>query len=94
MNGCTTCTQARDYPAGYNLAPEFRGLSAISMGDPGFRTVMYGLSAVSAAACGYHGYKRNRGSIGWTIGWVLLGSALPLIAPAIGLAQGWAKPAR
>lgn len=39
----------------------------------------------------YHGYKRTK-SIGWTVGWAVLGGLFPLITGAIALAQGFAKP--
>jgi hypothetical protein len=49
------------------------------------------LATVSAAASGYHGYKRNN-SIGWAIVWFLLGGWFPIIVPVISVAQGFAKP--
>lgn len=49
------------------------------------------LSTVSGAASGYHGYKRNK-SVGWAVGWFLLGSIFPVITPTIALAQGFGKP--
>lgn len=48
------------------------------------------LSTASAAASGYHGYRRNE-SIGWGIGWFLLGGIFPVITPVIALAQGFGK---
>lgn len=50
------------------------------------------LSAASSAASAYHGYKRNQ-SIGWAIGWALLGGMFPVIVPAIAVAQGFGKKA-
>lgn len=50
------------------------------------------LSIASSAACAYHGYKRNNESIGWTLGWAFFGSALPILALPIALAQGFGKP--
>jgi len=53
------------------------------------------IAAVSGAALGaYHGYKRNKGSVGWAIGWAFFGSLLPILAIPIALAQGVGKPAR
>lgn len=49
------------------------------------------LSAVSGAACAYHGYKRNN-SVGWAIGWFLLGSIFFPLTPVIAVAQGFGKP--
>jgi hypothetical protein len=54
--------------------------------------VYTGLAVASSAACAYHGYKRNNGSVGWAIGWWLLGGLLPVVAPVIAVAQGYAKP--
>lgn len=49
------------------------------------------LSAASAGASAYHGYKRND-SVGWAVVWGLLGGAFPVITPAIALAQGFGEP--
>jgi hypothetical protein len=49
------------------------------------------LSVASAAASGYHGYKRNT-SIPWGIGWFLLGGIFPVITPVIAVAQGFGQP--
>lgn len=49
-------------------------------------------STVGAGAGAYHGYKRNRGSVGWTIGWFIFGGVLPVFAVPVALAQGYAKP--
>lgn len=49
------------------------------------------LSAASVGVSAYHGYKRNNGSIGWAIGWAMLGGLFPVITPAIALAQGLGK---
>lgn len=49
------------------------------------------LSTVSGAASAYHGYKRNQ-SVGWAIGWFVLGSLFPVITPVIAVAQGFGKP--
>lgn len=65
------------------IAPESSGLS----------TAYAILSTVSMAASAYHGYKRNN-SIGWALGWGLLGSMFPVITPVVALAQGYAKPAK
>ena len=40
----------------------------------------------------FHGYRRNRGSVGWAIGWALLGGLFPLITGGIAIAQGLGKP--
>ncbi len=56
--------------------------------SPLFRVWRY-VAPVSALACAYHGYKRNK-SIGWAIGWFLLGG-IPL-TPVIAFAQGFGQP--
>lgn len=38
----------------------------------------------------YHGYKRNK-SIGWALGWGLLGGIFPYITIPVSLAQGFGK---
>ena len=50
------------------------------------------LSVASAAASGYHGIRRNHGSIGWGAWWFFMGGLFPILAPVIGVAQGFAKP--
>ena len=47
---------------------------------------------LSVAASTYHGYKRNSGSLGWALGWGVLGGLFPIITPAVALAQGFGKP--
>lgn len=48
------------------------------------------LSVASAAASGYHGYRRNQ-SIGWGLTWFTLGALFPVVTPTIALAQGFGK---
>lgn len=48
------------------------------------------LSTAGVAVGAYHGYKRNN-SIGWAIGWALLGGAFPFIAIPVAFAQGVGK---
>lgn len=50
------------------------------------------LSYGGMVAGAYHGYKRNNGSIGWAIGWAILGGMWPIAIPIM-LVQGFAKPA-
>jgi hypothetical protein len=57
--------------------------------------VWWAWRAASMAGTGigaYHGYKRNRGSVGWAIGWALLGGMFPVITVPIAFAQGLGKP--
>lgn len=60
------------------------------LGSPGARAVAGVISTVSMAASAYHGYKRND-SVGWAIGWGLLGALFPIITPTIAVAQGFGK---
>jgi hypothetical protein len=53
--------------------------------------ILYGVAGLAGAAIGaYHGYKRND-SVGWAIGWSLLGSLAPIIVIPVALAQGIGK---
>lgn len=55
---------------------------------------VYGPVRLAGAASGaYHGFKRNN-SIGWAVGWALLGGLLPIITIPLSLAQGFGKPKR
>lgn len=49
------------------------------------------LSIVAAGGMAFHGYRRNRGSIGWAIAWFLGGLVAPVIGTAIAFAQGYGK---
>ena len=55
-------------------------------------SVWYALSVASSGLCAYHGYKRNDSLI-WGVVWAVAGAALPVVAPAIALAQGFGKAA-
>lgn len=97
--GCASCgpSQAQSYPQGYMGAPEFRGmtrLGQLDLDNPGVRAALTVLAMGSAAASTYHGYKRNRGSVGWAVAWGLLGGIFPIITPAVAVAQGFGKPAK
>jgi len=39
----------------------------------------------------FHGYRRNK-SIGWALGWGLLGAMFPYITVPVAFAQGFGKP--
>lgn len=54
-------------------------------------TVMTVAGTIASGALAYHGYKRNN-SIGWAVGWFLLGGLFWPIAVPVALAQGFAKP--
>lgn len=49
------------------------------------------LSIAGLATGVFHGYRRNR-SIGWALGWGLLGTMFPYITIPVALAQGFGKP--
>jgi len=79
-----------------NRVQPTRGMGLVPSGNgaplgPGY----YIWSALSLAGAGtgaYHGYKRNRGSVGWAIGWFLLGGIFPIITIPVSIAQGFGKP--
>lgn len=48
------------------------------------------VSMLAGGAAAYHGYKRT-GSIGWAVGWALLGSLVPIVTIPVALAQGFGK---
>ena len=48
------------------------------------------LSTVGLVLGAYHGYKRND-SVGWAVGWALLGGMFPYITIPISLAQGFGE---
>jgi hypothetical protein len=50
------------------------------------------IALASAAASGYHGVKRHRGSVGWGAAWFMLGGVFPVLTPVVAVAQGYAKP--
>ncbi len=58
----------------------------------GARIALGTLQLASIGASAYHGYKRNN-SVGWAIGWGLLGGLFPIITPAVAFAQGFGKRA-
>lgn len=43
----------------------------------------------SAAVSGFHGVKRNGGSVFWGVWWFAWGAALPGLAPLVAVAQGY-----
>ncbi len=50
--------------------------------------VAYALASVAGTGIGaYHGYKRND-SVGWAIGWALLGGLFPVVVIPVAYAQG------
>lgn len=52
------------------------------------------LGMVGGATGIYHGYKRNRNSLGWGLAWGLVGSIFPVITIPVMFAQGFGKRKR
>ena len=52
------------------------------------------VAPISAAVSAFHGYRRHRGSLGWALGWAVMGSLFPVITPTIAFAQGYGQPMR
>jgi hypothetical protein len=71
-------------PTPYARAP-YAGLGAA----PGNMSLLLGVQVLSAAASGYHGYKRHYGSVGWGLLWAALGLAFPIVTPAVAVSQGY-----
>ena len=69
------------------------GFGAVDMSSPAWRAYSL-LTFVSGCAAGYHGFKRNNGSIGWALTWWFFGGLAPLITLPVAAFQGYAKPAR
>lgn len=99
---CSTCTQSMTLgalPVVRSGALDLNGLGRgyirrpLGAVDPALSAAWTVASIAGGALGAYHGYKRNRGSIGWAIGWALLGSIFPVITLPVSLAQGFGKPA-
>ena len=66
---------------------------APSKGERGSAVSLWTLMSAAAVAAGtYHGYRRSKGSLGWTLGWAAFSAIIPVIAIPIAVAQGYAKP--
>ena len=74
------------------LLPTFEPLAQQDGTQKNVTLTWAALSALSAGASGYHGYKRHKKSYAWAALWALLGSAFPVVTPAVALAQGYGKP--
>ena len=67
--------------------------SPVQTQRPEWLTAAWRVASLSGTAIGaYHGYKRNQGSVGWAIGWALLGGLFPVITVPIAFAQGIGDP--
>lgn len=49
------------------------------------------LTVVAAGAAAFHGYRRNRGSIGWSVAWFATALVFPVISTAVAFAQGFGR---
>lgn len=61
--------------------------------DAPLSTVSIAIVTTSVALAAYHGYKRNQ-SIAWALWWAFAASLLPVVVPAIAIAQGYGQPSR
>jgi hypothetical protein len=67
--------------------------AAVPWYDETWARVMLGMASLAGSATGaYHGYKRHHGSVGWAVGWALLGGIFPIITIPLSLAEGFGKP--
>jgi hypothetical protein len=55
------------------------------------RIIWWSLAVASGGFSAYHGYRRNRKSAGWAIGWGLLGMILPIPSVITAMVQGYGK---
>ena len=55
-----------------------------------WETLASGAAVAGTALGAYHGYKRTE-SLGWAIGWALLGGLFPFITIPVAFAQGFGK---
>lgn len=68
-----------------------QGYGATQQGGLTTGQAIYGVLGLAGTVLGaYHGYKRND-SVGWAIGWALLGGAFPFITLPVSYAQGFAE---
>lgn len=74
-----------------NITAPAPGASSVVMSERGMQ-IWQALSIASSGLSAFHGYRRNN-SIGWAIGWAILGGMFPVVVPAIAFAQGFGKPA-
>jgi len=71
--------------------PQSVAVQQQSSGIPRALRIAYAISGMAGSAVGaYHGYKRNN-SIGWAIGWAVLGGLFPVIVIPVAFAQGIGK---
>jgi hypothetical protein len=77
-------------PAGSTL-PQLEGPWAVARGEglsiPNWLKTV--LVIGSAAVSGFHGSRRNGGSIFWGLTWFSLGAIFPVVVPVVAAAQGF-----
>ena len=56
----------------------------------GMETLASSVALAGTALGAYHGYKRTE-SLGWALGWALLGGLFPIITIPVALAQGFGR---
>ena len=73
--------------------PQLQGPYAVARGEdlpiPALAKTVLNLSA--AALSGYHGVRRNGGSLVWGLVWFGMGAAFPVITPVFAAAQGFGE---
>lgn len=73
-------------------SPDGIGVATGETSYSSYTLIAYSLLSIAGTASGaYHGYKRNN-SVGWAIGWALLGGIFPFITIPVSLAQGYGEP--
>lgn len=70
--------------------PQLQGPWSIARGnEPAMPTwLRASITLASAVVSGYHGTRRNGGSIFWGVTWFGLGAVFPVVTPVVALAQG------
>ena len=61
-----------------------------SYGTAPWEMLASGVAVAGTALGAYHGYRRTE-SLGWAIGWALLGGLFPFITIPVALAQGFGR---
>lgn len=87
------CTRSFGCKEG-TLAPGPAGLGKLGALDSDQMNGVGTLIATAGLVGGLvHGFKRNRGSVGWAVWWGLMGGLFPIITIPVALLQGYGKPA-
>ncbi len=64
--------------------------NAIATSGPSTATIAY--TTVGSLVGFAHGYKRNKGSVGWGLVWALFGGISPLFTTGVAVIEGFGKP--